>query len=483
MLTHQKNENSVEVWTPHKGPQTEALARSEDEVLNGGARGGGKTEAGLAWMAEPEYVKNPEYKGLVLRKNYDDLSDWIARAKVFYASIATVTGKPPLIKFKSGAFIRLGHFKDAKTFDKYLGHEYHKLLIEEITKVVRTETDYLKLLSCNRSTIPELKAQCFLTTNPGGPGHIWVRKRFVNCCRNKTFIDPISGKSRIFIPSRVEDNPTLMERDPQYIHFLNSLPEKLRLAWRFGDWSVYEGQYFENWKDAFFKQMPRSPEFNHFIAMDYGHTAPASVGFYEVLPDNKVHRYDGIYVTGQSYEALGKLIKEKAEFYGYRYQFIVSDPAVHGDKSHHRYSLVGESGADTIQNITGINVIRADNRRVIGWGRVRIFMENDMISFAPHTHEAVETITTLTHDEHNPEDVDTDGEDHVGDEVRYALMTRPEPNIIPKVQEHGMGLRGITIDFGQKQYFEEAIDKTLKQEAEVYSGGGRRLDEQLGDVW
>lgn len=429
-LSHNLPDKSIEYWDPHPGPQTEALSRSEDELLNGGARGGGKTEAGLAWMAEPEYIRNRRYKGLVLRKNYDDLSDWIARAKIFYSSLAKIGGTPPVIRFKSGAFIRLGHFKDENTFDKYLGHEYQKLLIEELTKVVKTEQDFLKLLSCNRSTIPGLKAQGFFTTNPGGPGHIWVRKRFVNLCRNKTFFDPISGKSRIFIPSRVEDNPTLMQRDPQYVHFLESLPEKLKLAWRFGDWSVYEGQYFDEWQDAFFREMPKSSEFYHFIAMDYGHSKPASVGFYEVLPDGHIHRYDGIYVTGQTYDQLGELIKEKASRYKFKYQFIISDPAVHGDREHHHSSFAGETGAETIHNITGITVIRGDNRRLIGWGRIRVFLQHNMLSFDPATHEHVETITTLCHDEKNPEDLDTDGEDHFADELRYACMTRPEPSVI-----------------------------------------------------
>ena len=80
-------------WKPNPGPQTVALTRSEYEILYGGARGGGKTDAGLVWMVEPKYVTNPLYRGLVIRKNSDDLSDWIARAKVMYRGLhARVTG-------------------------------------------------------------------------------------------------------------------------------------------------------------------------------------------------------------------------------------------------------------------------------------------------------------------------------------------------------------------------------------------------------
>jgi len=72
-------------WQPHEGPQTEALSRSEFEILYGGSRGGGKTEAGLAWMVEPEFLQNEMYRGLVIRKNVEDLRDWIDRAKIFIA--------------------------------------------------------------------------------------------------------------------------------------------------------------------------------------------------------------------------------------------------------------------------------------------------------------------------------------------------------------------------------------------------------------
>ncbi len=119
------SKTDISEWVPHIGPQTMALMRIEFELLYGGARGGGKTEDGLAWMVEPKYINNPLYWGLVIRRNAEDLGDWVLRARNFYYSLgARFAGKPPIIKFPSGAVIRTGHLKDENAYGKYIGHEY-----------------------------------------------------------------------------------------------------------------------------------------------------------------------------------------------------------------------------------------------------------------------------------------------------------------------------------------------------------------------
>ncbi len=248
----------ITLWKPNDGQQTEALSRTEFEILYGGARGGGKTDAGIVWIAEPTYHK--KYRGLVIRRNAIDLGDWIDRAEEMFRPIG---GKKVNTKFgtefhfPSGAKIRTGHLKDDGAYTKYQGHEYHRVLIEELTHIPGEEL-YLKLISCCRSKIPELKPQVFCTTNPGEVGHIWVKERFVDIGPPNVpvpFKDEETGvtKWRIFIPARIEDNPKLLEADPGYLAFLNQLPEDLRKAWREGDWSVYDvkGAYYSiNMKQA-----------------------------------------------------------------------------------------------------------------------------------------------------------------------------------------------------------------------------------------
>lgn len=238
-------------WQP-TSRQTVALLANVDELLYGGARGGGKTDAGMVWMIEPHYIKHPKYRGLVIRKNSDDLKDWVDRARTMYLPLhAEIKGNPAEIHFPSGAIIRTGHLKDAGAYTKYQGHEYHKMLIEELTKIPR-ESDYEKLLGSCRSTVPELKAKVFCTTNPDGDGHEWVKERWD--CENadeqvRLFKDDSTGitKTKLFIPARVEDNPHLIEADPGYVAYLNSIKdETLRKQWREGSWEEpnIEGAYY-----------------------------------------------------------------------------------------------------------------------------------------------------------------------------------------------------------------------------------------------
>ena len=225
--------------SPHP-KQSEALCRTEFEVLYWWARWWWKTDAG---MVKPLYfTDNPKFRCLVIRKNYDDLVDWISRAREMYSHlwVNIVWGKE--ITFPSGAVIRLWHLKDENAYTKYQGHEYQMMIIEELTQIP-SEDSYLKLIASCRSTVDWLHAQIFATTNPWEIWHLWVKKRFIDVALPwQVYIDPITSRSRIFIPSRIEDNPTLMTKDPDYVKFLEWLPEDLKKAWRDGSWDVFDSK-------------------------------------------------------------------------------------------------------------------------------------------------------------------------------------------------------------------------------------------------
>lgn len=223
-----------------------ALSATEDEILYGGARGGGKTDAGQAWLLYD--IDKPRYRALVIRRNATDLSDWIDRAKHMYAPARGVYVGDAFV-FPSGAKIRTGHLKDDNAYSKYQGHEYQKELLEEITHI-SSEDNYEKLLGSCRSTVPGIKPQVFATTNPDGPGYSWVKRRWsipdspIEVIRTK---DEKTGRTRIFIPSRVQDNPKLMESDPGYIKYLQSIQDDdLREAWLNGSWAgiTLKGAYY-----------------------------------------------------------------------------------------------------------------------------------------------------------------------------------------------------------------------------------------------
>lgn len=217
-------------WRPYLH-QEKALRSKAYETLFGGSRGPGKTDCGISWLLYD--IDNPNLRQLVIRKNADDLSDWIDRATKRYTSMgAKVSGKPATIKFPSGAVIKCGHLKDDQAYTKYQGHEYQRMLIEELTQIP-DEKRYLQLISSCRSTIDGLSARIFATTNPGGVGHGWVKERFVDPSKpGEYFKDKISGRLRIFIPATVDDNPALMKNDPDYVKFLDSLRQTDEQLWK-----------------------------------------------------------------------------------------------------------------------------------------------------------------------------------------------------------------------------------------------------------
>lgn len=304
----------MEEWTPHPGPQTEILRRKEFELLYGGARGGGKSEAGLAWLSEPEYFYHPEYRCLILRKNAEDLADWLLRARRFWAGDVSIIGKPPVLRFPGGGVGTVGHLKDDSAYEKYQGHEYHKILFEELTQIPK-ETQYLMVATSCRTTGKlkgELPPQILATTNPGGPGHVWVKNRWVVHPWGRPYTDPQTKKTRIFIPSRAVDNPSL---DEDYWGFLKGLPETIRKAWLDGSWDIYEGQ-------AFPELSRETHGFNHelpehwplYISADWGYSAPYSVQFWRLDGDGCGWMEKELYGwSGKANKGTGETVDQVAE--------------------------------------------------------------------------------------------------------------------------------------------------------------------------
>jgi phage terminase large subunit len=322
-------------WTP-TDRQAQALSRQEREVLYGGARGGGKTDCGLVWLClDPDFIINPGYRGLVLRKSFSDLSDWISRARKFLHGRAEIFTHPAEIRFSSGAIVYMGHWGDPSAVSMYLGREFHKILLEELTDIFASENDYLKLLGSLRSSVPELKPQLFATTNPGGKGHSWVKRRWVDVATNRTFYDPESGQTRIYIPSKVSDNPYLCENDPSYVSYLDSLPDRLRRAWRDGSWELSEGAFFTDFGNHMEEAVLNVPEmecisgFRLFGSLDVGRCT--SFGLWYVDSNNIIHRLFSYYAELNSTRDHALAIKQQVETHsqshGHFPKYVYADPS------------------------------------------------------------------------------------------------------------------------------------------------------------
>lgn len=306
-------------WSPQAGRQTVALTRTEDELFVGGSRAGGKTEIGLAWGGEPEYTEHPRFSGLVIRKDYEDLSDWITRAKYFYHGLATIVGKPAEIRWRAGGITKLGHWKDRDTISKYIGQEYHKINIEELTQSIATKGEYISLMGSLRTSILELKPQLFSSANPGGVGHQWVKDYFVIPAKNKPYKDPITGRWRLFLPMTIEDNPRLIEADPEYYEWLKNLPEPLRSAWYKGSWDQFTGQFFPEFGTHMCIEpwhIGASARLRLFGSIDIGIGHNTSFGLWYKGDDGRIERICSYLANGMYHEYHARAIYQKIESFG-----------------------------------------------------------------------------------------------------------------------------------------------------------------------
>ena len=430
------------MWRPWP-KQQQALERWEFEILFGGARGPGKTDAGISWLTYD--VDNPKLRALVIRKNSTDLVDWIDRANLMYSQLGAVKfGNPPVFRWPSGCIFRTGHLKDKDAYTKYIGHEYHRMVIEELNQIA-FEDDYMKLLSSARSTVEGLTPQVFCTTNPGGPGHGWIKNRWQIPDRPEKMVrvcDKDSQRYRIFIPARMDDNPTLMEADPNYIKYIESFKHKnpnLYKAWRFGRWDVFAGMAFAQLsRDVHIIKPFKLPENTAwFGAYDWGYKHPFAFVLFAVTPDERV------YITNYV-KAAGKSQIEQAE--------LISK--VIGKKQiniHSGLDLWSKRGGPTLfeqirNELPGCTFVKAKVDRLQGANEVRKYISwedtesrEPKLKFFDTATEVFDCLSNMQYDSDkkgkNAEDVmkidaDSSGEggDDLYDAVRYGLMSRAFPN-------------------------------------------------------
>lgn len=446
------------IWRPQPGPQTEFHRRAEFEVLYGGSRGGGKTDSLI--VEALRYVDRPEYTAIFFRRTYPQLRQVIRRARRLIPQVAPGAewraGEHTWI-FPSGATLTFAHLQHEDSTEHYQGHEYQYVAMDELTHY--TEQMYLDILATCRSTVPGLTPRMRGSANPGGIGHAWVKRRFVDRCTpvpdgprryealfgvdwqpmrpGPTYTDPDTGLTRAFVPSRVFDNRILVENDPQYVRVLLALPEHRRRAWLEGDWDVFAGQYFDTWDPSVHVVDHFDPpaDWPRFRAMDWGYARPYSIGWYARTPSGALYRYRELYgTTGEP--DVGS--RETAEEVARR---VVAIEEAAGEKPPGQPSPItgpadpsiwakgGQSELSIAETFSsfGIDFIPGNNDRVSGWNQCRQRLGTDdqghrMFVVSRMCRHFIRTIPTLVHSETRPEDLDDSGEDHAADEWRYMCM-------------------------------------------------------------
>lgn len=291
---------------PHDGPQEKFLGLPDEiqEAFYGGAVGGGKSWVLLMLPIMREFIKHPSFKGIIFRKTYPQLEEYLVpESKIIYKKFGGEYNETKhLWTFGSGATIRFGFIKTKDDARDHDGSQYNYIGWDELTHF--DEWVYRYLFRSLRSGSKQLPAIVRSTSNPGNIGHSWVRSRFIEPDRNgyKKLWDPETKSHRIFIPSSMRDNPTLLENNPNYINILNTLPEAERKAKIEGDWWTFSGQVFTEWRDRHIDSEPAHalhviepftiPSFwPKIVSIDWGFTHKASIHWHAVSPESRLFTY------------------------------------------------------------------------------------------------------------------------------------------------------------------------------------------------
>ena len=434
----------VIVWQPRSRPQREFLKCPVEEVFFGGARGGGKTDAVLGeWATHADRYK-ADAIGLVVRRTRVQLTETFERAKALFKPLgATFTEHPMRAQMPGGGRLNFAYLERDADADNYQGHSYTRIYIEE-AGTFPSSAPIMKLMAALRSGAG-VPCRMRLTGNPGGPGHQWVKARYIDPAPQgmQVIKDAETSRERVYIPSRVTDNPFL---GPDYIARLKASgsPDLVR-AWLEGDWSVVSGAFFPEFSLSRHVIAPREVPHHwpRFRSFDWGSAKPFSVGWWAVSDGSVPWAARGCIVRyrewygmqpGQPNVGLKMTAEQIARGIKQREQgdpgniLGVADPAIFSEDGgpSHAQRMIGE----------GVVFRPADNKRVPqrgaigGWDQLRARLVGDadgrpMLLIFSTCRDLIRTLPALQHDDARPEDVDSDGEDHAPDETRYACMSRP----------------------------------------------------------
>lgn len=443
------------IWRPQEGPQVHLITCPVFEVFFGGARGGGKTDGMLGeWIRHAE-DHGANAIGLMIRRERTQLIETIERSHQIFGRLAGWQWKEQDKMWRSdrGARLRFAYLERDADAEAYQGHSYTRIYVEELTNFPDPKP-VMKLMATLRSGAG-VPCGFRATGNPGGPGHQWVKARYIDPDPRgykvivETFKNPWSGESvtreRVFIPSKLNQNRYL---GAEYVANLQMAGnEALVKAWLEGDWSVIEGAFFDCWSTERHVVRPFAIPDNwlKFRSADWGSAAPFSVGWWVVvgdehqveggqrLPRGALVRFREWYGASAPNTGLKLTAEEvargiKAKEAGDKIAYGVLDPA----------AFAVDGGPSIAERMAKEGVIfrPADNKRVTqrgamgGWDQMRARMKGDadgrpMLYVFDTCKDFIRTVPALQHDPDKPEDLDTDAEDHVADEARYACMSRP----------------------------------------------------------
>jgi len=461
------------IFQPNKGPQTEFLSSTEREVLYGGSAGGGKS---YAMLADPvRYFNNPHFRGLLIRRTTEELRELISVSKQLYPQAI------PNIRFMerdktwvapSGATLWMSYLDRDDDVTRYQGQAFSWIGFDELTQWGSPYPfDYMRSrLRTAKGSGLDLYQRA--TSNPGGAGHSWVKKMFIDPAPHNTSFwatDLETGQvlkmpkghsqegkplfKRRFIPATLFDNPYLAE-DGMYEANLLSLPEYQRKQLLEGNWDVNEGAAFPEWNRQIHVVEPYNipNSWTKFRACDYGYGSYTGVVWIAVTPAEQLVVYRELYASKVLATDLADMVLE-AEAEDGKIRYGVLDSSLW-----HKRGDTGPSLAEQmiIKGCRWRPSDRSKGSRIAGKNEIHRrlqvdeFTEEPRIVFFNTCTNIISQLPSIPLDKNNSEDVDTKAEDHLYDALRYGVMTRPRSSLFdynPDMQRTGFQMADSTFGY------------------------------------
>ena len=446
-----------------------ALQKSEvtPVLFYGGSKGGGKSFL-IRARQMIRRLKYPNTKGLIIRKTYPELlSNHIHQFFLEYPITRKWYNKSEkAIYFPNGSRTEFSYLQNTDDVYTYQGREYEDIDIDEITQ--HEEAVFKILRSSNRTTNPLIKPTMLLTGNPGGIGHGWVKRIFVD----RLFKDKENPDDFDFVQAKLTDNQALMLNDPDYINRLDDLPNHLRRAYKDGDWNIFAGQVFdfratkEGEPYHVIEPRPITDKCTRFISIDWGGNKPVAISWFALIKTmtsdglqfERITKYRELYYGEEKDIAsaddfhereklpftdvnVAKVIGERSK--GETIAYVVGDPSM-GAKKPRSMMYEGKSVMESMNDYWSENnhdlfIKKGDNNRLNGLDRMRYWMSEapdgkPYMQFFSTCKDSIRTYPLLIYKD-GENDVSTIIEDHMYDSDRYAIMSRPYAEADEKKKE------------------------------------------------
>jgi phage terminase large subunit len=425
----------------------------------GGARGGGKSWA-LRRKLVALCLRYPGIHCLLLRRSYPELkTNHLIPMLCEYGALFEYREGEKLLEMKNGSRIDLGYCACDRDALRYQGQEYDIIAVDEATQLSEYQ---FSLISASLRGVGDYPRRIYLTCNPGGVGHAWVKRLFID----RVYRPGERPEDYSFIQALVYDNDVLQAADPGYVRQLEALPARLKDAWLHGRWDVFEGQFFAEFDESV-HVFDADPEkgaatenaavipnnLRRFVALDYGFDMLAAL---TVGVDSR----SDLWVLGECC-APGLTLGEAAErvvkmISGQEIEYAVASPDLWN-----RRQDSGKSGFEIMQATPGMPPMRpADNRRIPGWRVLREYLaapsalrrtdeeRRPALHISRRCGNLISSMQSLLCDREKPEDAadEPHAATHAPEALRYAVMSRaqaPESEKSPFTFRRGINLYDI----------------------------------------